>query len=138
MLCRKTGGNQRSPDRSRGHGVDTDPLSCQIFIQRTGKPDNRTFGGTIVYQILPPLISDNAGCIYNGIPLLQEGKGGFGEIEHRENIGPEGPLRHIQVDLLQTFCRVLLTCLVDKHIESSERLDRKRTRLNSSHVASSY
>ncbi len=48
----------------------------------------------------------------------------FGQEEHREDVGPEGPLQLLGADLFDAVLRVLLCRVVDQNIELTQLADR--------------
>src|SRR3546814_6941826 len=96
--------------------VHANALFDQIFAQGTGEGGDRALGGAVIEQPLRPLIHRHAGAIDDRRPFLEVRQRRLHEIEHAEDIGREGSLQSVLVDVANVGGGMLLAEIGRAHV----------------------
>src|SRR3546814_4396419 len=70
-----------------------------MFAERAGESGDRALGGAVIEQPLRPLIHRHAGAIDDRRPFFEVRQRRLHEIEHAEDVGREGSLQLVLVDV---------------------------------------
>src|SRR5690606_4843644 len=115
---------------------------AEVHRQRAGEGHDGALGCGIIDQLWIALVGSERGGIDDGATLEDMRQSRFGQQEHAAVIAPEGPLPLLLGTALKPVLRVLLSGIVDQHIDApplvDDRTDHLLTELRLTQVAGQH